>query len=244
MVGSRVDLVGQVADVGCPLELVVGVCRNLAKLSTPSWASEITEHCLLCLGSRRSGQSGRVSGVTSVWLPLRSGAPACRCPGPWCPVPSRARAPPGPGWPSPGVTRLAGSPSRAVTGPGGHLPGQPALPRCPAARRPAAQSCARTGGEAGYLLGERRLRAARIVAEQPPDLQPDHHPPPADRRIGQPPLIAAVHPPRTSAAHRAHRGAGPGTGPDAQQRPGRFDPVHDDCGQVRQEHFKIVAMLA
>ncbi len=69
-------------------------------------------------------------------------------------------------------------------------------------------------GQALDLLRERGDRAVRVAAEEPPHRQPDQHPPAADRGIGQPPPIAAVHPARGPAARRARGLLRPRTSPD------------------------------
>jgi hypothetical protein len=68
------------------------------------------------------------------------------------------------------------------------------------------------GGQARYLLRERRLGARRVAAEEPAGLQVDEHFAAAARGVGQLPLVAAVHPPRHRAAScaRCLAGAGPG----------------------------------
>jgi hypothetical protein len=54
------------------------------------------------------------------------------------------------------------------------------------------------------LLGERSCRAYRVVAKEPPDLQPQLHRPARDRGIDQPPLIAAMRSHRGLPAPRTH----------------------------------------
>jgi hypothetical protein len=94
-------------------------------------------------------------------------------------------------------------------------------------------------GQARHLFGERPPRTGWIVAEQPPDLQPDHHPPPADRRIGQPPLIPAVHPPRAGPAPAARRLLRLRMSPDPQACRTGLDVIDHDGRQVRQQHPQV-----
>lgn len=99
------------------------------------------------------------------------------------------------------------------------------------------------GGQAGHLLGERPPLARQVVAEQPPDPQPEHHPPAANRCVGQPPLILAVHPGRRPPAPRARRRACPAACPDAQPRPADLSLFQNHPGQVRQQQSKDADML-
>jgi hypothetical protein len=99
-------------------------------------------------------------------------------------------------------------------------------------------------GQTLDLLGERGRGTARSIAEEPAHRQPDHHLPPADRDMIQPPLITAVHPGRGLAAPRAHRGIRPRPGPDVQPSPHDLGVFHDHTGQVRQQHLKNANMLA
>jgi hypothetical protein len=100
------------------------------------------------------------------------------------------------------------------------------------------------GGQARDLLGERRALTSRGGAEEPADGQPDHHPPPADRSISQPPPVAAVHPARHRAARRARCRARPRPGGHEQQ-PGRHShPVNNHPGQVRQDNTQLNGTMA
>jgi hypothetical protein len=94
-------------------------------------------------------------------------------------------------------------------------------------------------GQAIDLLGERRALAAGRLAEEPAHGQPDHHPPGADRLIGQPPGVAAVDPGRNGPALRAPRLAALRPGPDAQQPGGHHDPLDDNPGQMGQENAQV-----
>jgi hypothetical protein len=90
-------------------------------------------------------------------------------------------------------------------------------------------------GQPVDLLGERDRRAVLVAAEEPAHRQPDHHRLPADRRVGQPPLVCAVHPGRWPAAPGARSTVGAGTRPDAQPAAGQLGGLDDHPGQVRQQ---------
>jgi hypothetical protein len=98
------------------------------------------------------------------------------------------------------------------------------------------------GGQARDLLGERRLPAGVVAAEEPAGVQVNEHFLGTARGIGQPPLVAAVHPPRQHAAARAGRFAGAGPC-QHMHRPARGnDAIDGQSGQVRDqdiESFKI-----
>ena len=85
------------------------------------------------------------------------------------------------------------------------------------------------------LLGERDRGAGRFAAEEPAHRQPDRHRLPADRRISQPALVAAMHPLR-ELPHRGHaRPVSAGPRPDRTRPAGHPGSLHGDRGQVRQE---------
>ncbi len=90
-------------------------------------------------------------------------------------------------------------------------------------------------GQPAGLLGERDSCAVRVPAEEPPHRQPDRHRLAADRRVGQPPLVAAVHPLRELAAPRARRTLRAGPRPDPHPPAGGLGSLHGNPGQVRQE---------
>lgn len=96
------------------------------------------------------------------------------------------------------VSRLAGSPSRLAS----RAPARPASASPTCSQQPAQQRGASSvaGGQPRNLFGERADLAARVVAEQPTDRKAEHHPPAADRRVGEPALVAAVHPGRGATA--------------------------------------------
>jgi hypothetical protein len=90
-------------------------------------------------------------------------------------------------------------------------------------------------GQARHLLGERRLGARRVAAEEPADLQVNERLLAAARGVGQLPLVAAVHPSRHRAAPRARSllSAGPG---QHMHRPARRGHTLDsDAGQMRNQ---------
>jgi hypothetical protein len=94
------------------------------------------------------------------------------------------------------------------------------------------------GGQARYLLGERRLGAVRVAAEEPANLQVNDHFPATAGGISQLPLVAAVHPPRYHPAAGAGclAGAGPG---QHMHRPARLRHALDgQAGQVRDQNDK------
>jgi len=99
-------------------------------------------------------------------------------------------------------------------------------------------------GQALDLLGERDGRAARVAAEEPPHRQPDQHPVAADRRVGQPPPVGAVHPARGPAAPRAYTVISARTRPYAQQAARDLGGVGDHPGQVRQQPLQADPVLA
>jgi hypothetical protein len=91
-------------------------------------------------------------------------------------------------------------------------------------------------GQALDLPGERLALAAGIRTEEPPDGQPDLHPPAADRSIGQPPFIAAVDPARHRPAPRARRppGHAPWPSPAAARPPPRRPRRSPRTGAARE----------
>jgi len=91
------------------------------------------------------------------------------------------------------------------------------------------------GGQARYLLGERRPGACRVVAEEPAGLQVDEHFPAAGSGIGQAPAVAAVHPPRHRTAPGAHGFPGAGPGRHLHRPARRVNPLDRQLGQVRNQ---------
>jgi hypothetical protein len=91
------------------------------------------------------------------------------------------------------------------------------------------------------LLCERAHRALVGVAEETPHPQSERHGPTADRGVGQPPVIAAVHPVGGVAARWACGLRGLGARPH-QHRPIRrlLDPLDHHRGQMRKERIKIM----
>ena len=98
------------------------------------------------------------------------------------------------------------------------------------------------GGQARHLLGERRLGAAAVTAEEPAGVQVNQHLLATARGISQPPLVPAVHLPRRHAAARAGRPARTGAG-QHMHRPARGDDAVDgQAAKMRDqdgERFKI-----
>ena len=98
------------------------------------------------------------------------------------------------------------------------------------------------GGQARHLLGERRLRAGIVAAEEPAGPQVNKHFLGTAGGIGQPPLITAVHPPRQHATARAGYFAGTGPGQHMHRPARRNDTIDGQPGQVRdqnRENLKI-----
>ena len=92
------------------------------------------------------------------------------------------------------------------------------------------------GGQARHLLGERRLRAPAVAAEEPAGPQVNEHFLAAAGGIGQPPLVTAVHPPRHHAAARAGRLAGTGPGQHMHRPARRVNTLDGQPGQVRDQN--------
>jgi hypothetical protein len=82
--------------------------------------------------------------------------------------------------------QLGGEPGAGAAGHGqadrGQHPGQRRRPPCPGRR------------QALELLSEGHRFTVIIAAEEPAHPEQEHHRPPADRRVGQPPPVPAVHP--------------------------------------------------
>lgn len=70
-------------------------------------------------------------------------------------------------------------------------------------------------GQLGHLLSESSSAATSVVAEQSPHPQPDHRLASAHGSVGQPSLVAAVHPPRGDRAPRTLDRTAPGRPPNA-----------------------------
>jgi len=73
-------------------------------------------------------------------------------------------------------------------------------------------------GQARYLFSECLLAAVVVAAEQPPDSQVNQQLPTGDRRVRQPPLVAAVHPAGGSATSGTGHRFVPGAGLDPHDR--------------------------
>lgn len=90
------------------------------------------------------------------------------------------------------------------------------------------------GRQTGYLLGERLLGAAGLIADEPANRQHEQDFPATDAGVGQPTQVAAVHPPRPCPASgtRGMRAGRRRFDADA----GAFEehPIHAQTRQVRQ----------
>ena len=191
---------------------------------------------------------GRAAGQPGGECPCRS-APCRR----HAPYGTRNRPPPGPSPAWPGGRAARRSAAACCSGRPPRLARRPALPPRgpPAPARPRPASLCNGGLRRAYREVRPSTCSANVVAgqpgppaEEPADPQPDHHPPTADRRIGQPPLIPAMHPLGSAAAPRARRISRPRACPDAQPRPGQLGLLHHDPRQVWQQNLKIVPVLA
>jgi hypothetical protein len=115
----------------------------------------------------------------------------------------------------------------------GHQPARPAPWPPPAGHPPDCMSAGYNGRSGRHLLRERRFRV--VAAEGPAGPQMNEHFLAAARGISQPPLVAAVYPPRHHAAARAGRLAG--AGPDQHtHRPARsIEMLDGQTSQVRDK---------
>jgi hypothetical protein len=110
-----------------------------------------------------------------------------------------------------------------------------------AAPTPCSRSCSGWGAplargrQAGYLLDERAGGAATGTAVEPPDLKDQPHLQPADRRVGQPPLVAAAYRCRQCGAGRAGGGLGASLGEQVRPLGAVFHPLNRHASQVRQD---------
>jgi hypothetical protein len=75
-------------------------------------------------------------------------------------------------------------------------------------------------GQARYLFGEGLPAAIVVVAEQPPDSQVNQQFPTGDRRVREPPSVAAVRSDRRRATSRTGHRFVPGAGRDPHDRSG------------------------
>ena len=125
----------------------------------------------------------------------------------------------------------AGQPARQ---PGASPPAQGQRDR-PQHRLQAAGPPAVPDGQARHLLRERRLGARLVLAEEPASLQVNEHFLAAASRIGQPPPVAAVYPPRHHPAPRAGRLTGTGPGQHMHRPARRGHPLDGQAGQVRNQ---------
>jgi hypothetical protein len=91
------------------------------------------------------------------------------------------------------------------------------------------------GGQPGHLLGERALRAGIVATEEPPGLQVNQHLLATARSIGQPPLVAAMHPPRHRPAPRASSLASATPGQHVHRPARREHALDGQAGQRRDQ---------
>jgi hypothetical protein len=89
------------------------------------------------------------------------------------------------------------------------------------------------GGQPGELLGERAGLAVGVVAEEPAHPKAEHHPPATQRRVGEPALVAAVHPGRSVTTAGAGGSACFAVRPDLHAVFDLLDPLDRNDGQVR-----------
>jgi hypothetical protein len=104
-----------------------------------------------------------------------------------------------------------------------HLPQKRAAPRV-------------ARGQPHDLLGERPRRTPGVLTEEAANSQLDLHPPTGDRRVGQPPLIPAVHPRRPGPAARARRLPRSWARPDPHRPTNVGDPLDHYIRQMRQQN--------
>ena len=98
--------------------------------------------------------------------------------------------------------------------------------------------------QAGYLLGERRLGTVGVVAEQPPDCQPNQHLPPGGRGVGQAALVATVHPIRHRPAPRTRRWLAAGPDSDLHHAASSRHGLDPYPGQMRPQHRNKIKINA
>src|SRR6266487_4485219 len=96
----------------------------------------------------------------------------------------------------------------------------------------------------GYLLGEGPQLAPRVAAEEPADLQVDHHRPATRRQVMEPPPVPAVDSGGRQSAPMT--GRVPRTGPRRDQYaiPKVFDLVDLQVSQIGEEHTETAGFLA
>jgi len=135
------------------------------------------------------------------------------------------------GVPADGHAQLPGQPGAGPAGQGDSDRGQ----RGPQRR---AVSGVRAG-QAGDLFDERGPSAGGVVADQPSYQQPDHDRAPGEGGVGQPPVVAAVHPRRFGTAAGTGCPVSARAGLDHDPAVGLMDPIDRDLCQVRQQPLKI-----
>ena len=100
------------------------------------------------------------------------------------------------------------------------------------------------GGQAIDLLGEGDRWTVRVAAEEPADPEPDPHPPSADRGVGQPTAVGAVHLAGRIPAPRAASTVSASAGQEPHAVPDDLGFLHDHGDQVRQQHLETDPVLA
>ena len=100
------------------------------------------------------------------------------------------------------------------------------------------------GGQAIDLLGEGDRWTVRVAAKEPADPEPDPHPPSADRGVGQPTAVGAVHLAGRIPAPRAASTVSASAGQEPHAVPDDLGFLHDHGDQVRQQHLETDPVLA
>lgn len=90
--------------------------------------------------------------------------------------------------------------------------------------------------EPGQRLGEGPSSTRAVVAEQPADPHLQQHLAGADRGVGQPPHVPAVHPPGLRPAPRTGHRPGPGAGLEPHHHHTCANTLDAQPGQVREQH--------
>jgi hypothetical protein len=98
------------------------------------------------------------------------------------------------------------------------------------------------GGQPGELFGGRSRWAVGVVAEESAHPKAQHHPPAANCRVGEPALVAAMHPGRGAATPGTGGRGGAGVCPDVHAVFDLLDPLDRNGGQVRKEAVKTLVI--
>ena len=197
-----------------------------ASLTWPQFLSAQAKAILACdLLPRRQGQCRR-----------------CGC-GRTRSRPRRAR-PPGRPWGralrAAAAAGCHGLPAAPTPSPAASRRGLPApVPSAPAACA-AGGAPSIAGGQPGELFGEGLRWTVGVVAEEPAHPKAEHHPPAGECRVGEPALVAAVHPGRGVTAVGAGGRGGAGVCPDVHDVFDLLDPLDRNGGQVRNKSVKTL----